>query len=416
MQRNRLTARAVAAATAPGKYGDGAGLTLVVRPDGRRDWRLRFMVAGRAREMGLGGAADVTLAEARAAAAKARALIAAGQDPIDARRAETGVQTAARARTFAQVAEAWLAAHESSYRNAKHRAQVRTTLAVYAFPTLGAMPVAAVTTGDVLAVLRPVWQRAPETASRLRGRIEAVLSYAKALGWRDGQNPAAWRDNLDHLLPATGRVARVRHHAALPWQDMGAFWGALAPERGIGAAALRFTILTAARSGETRGATWAEIDLAGAIWTVPGERMKAGREHRVPLSDAAVAVLRAIAPFRQNDRPDALVFPGARRGGPLSDMSLTAVLRRMGRRDLTVHGFRSTFRDWAAEATAFPRDVAEAALAHTLRDKVEAAYRRGDMLDKRRRLMAAWADYCAQTGGDAEAVNVTPIRRAAVGA
>ncbi len=395
----------------PGAYGDGGGLYLQVRGPERRSWLFRFKQAGKGRLMGLGPFPDVGLAEAREKAEAARKERQAGIDPLAVRRASRATQAASTARTFAQVAEQWLAAHEGEYRNAKHRAQVRTTLATYAFPTLGAMPVAAITTGDVLTALRPVWQRAPETASRLRGRIEAVLSYAKALHWREGENPAAWKDNLDHLLPATGKIAQAKHHAALPWQDMGAFMAELRQREGTGARALEWTILTAARSGETRGATWAEIDLAGAVWTVAADRMKAGREHRVPLSDAALAVLRAMEPLRDPKAAGAaLVFPGAKPGKPLSDMSLTAVLRRMGRGDLTAHGFRSAFRDWCGEATAYPRELAEAALAHTLRDKVEAAYRRGDALDKRRALMAAWAEYCARPA--AEGGNVVALHAA----
>ena len=406
----KMTAAALRGLVKPGAYADGGGLYLRVRGPDARAWAFRYKQAGKQHWQGLGAFPTVSLAEAREAATAARRTLAGGADPLAARKAAQAEQEASRARTFALVAAQWLEAHADGYRNAKHRAQVRTTLETLAFPTLGGMPVSAITTGDVLAALRPVWQRTPETASRLRGRIEAVLSYAKALRWREGPNPAAWRDNLDHLLPAAGKVAQPQHHAALPWQDMSGFWEALAGQRGVGAAALRWTILTAARSGETRGAAWGEIDLAGAVWTVPAERMKAGREHRVPLSDAALAVLRDTAPLREHAGPDALIFPGARVGRPLSDMSLTAVLRRMGRGELTAHGFRSTFRDWCGEATAFPREVAEAALAHALRDKVEAAYRRGDALDKRRRLMDEWAAFCAMPA--AEAGNVVPLRQA----
>ncbi len=407
----KLTAARVRSLIEPGSYADGDGLYLRVRGPDARAWAFRYKRAGKTHWQGLGAFSEVSLAEAREAATAARKTLKGGADPLAARRAEDAEKEARRARTFAQVAEQWLAAHEGSYRNAKHRAQVRSTLEAYAFPTLGGMPVAAITTGDVLAALQPVWQRAPETASRVRGRIEAVLSYAKAMRWRDGPNPAAWRDGLDHLLPARAKVQKPGHHAALPWTDMGAFWTALAGQKGIGAAALRFTILTAARSGETRGAQWGEIDAQAGVWTAPPERMKAGREHRVPLSDAALAILREMAPHRDPKAGDAaLIFPGARVGRPLSDMSLTAVLRRMKRGELTARGFRSTFRDWCGEATAFPREVAEAALAHTLRDKVEAAYRRGDALDKRRALMTAWASFCAQP--PAQGGNVVPMRQA----
>ncbi|MDE2582268.1 MAG: integrase arm-type DNA-binding domain-containing protein [Rhodospirillales bacterium] len=397
-----------------GTHGDGGGLYLSVKGGGR-SWLFRHKRAGKTCWVGLGAFPAVGLAAAREAAAAARRQLADGVDPLAARRAVAAVADAQPVHTFADVAEAWLAAHAGSYRNAKHAAQVRTTLATYAFPTLGRMPVAEITTADVLGALKPVWNRAPETASRLRGRIEGVLSYAKALGWREGANPAAWRDNLDHLLPATSKVRRVEHHAALPWQEMPGFMAALRQREGIGALALQFTILTAARSGETRGATWGEIDLAGAVWTVPGERMKAGREHRVPLSDAALAILADMALLRDPKAGAALIFVGAKRGRPLSDMSLTAVLRRMARGDLTAHGFRSTFRDWAGEATEFPRELAEAALAHTLRDRVEAAYRRGDALERRRVLMESWAAFCAgpapqesRTRSDAGRVRLVP--------
>ena len=407
----RLTAAALRGLVKPGAYSDGEGLYLRVRGPDARAWAFRYKQAGKQHWQGLGAFPAVSLAEAREAAASARKALAGGTDPLAGKRAAEAQRAAARARTFASVAEQWLDAHAGEYRNPKHRAQVRSTLETLAYPTLGEMPVADITTGDVLKALRPVWQRTPETASRLRGRIEAVLSYAKALRWRDGANPAAWRDNLDHLLPAVGRIAPTEHHAALAWQDMPGFWQALAERPGIGAAALRFTILTAARSGETRGATWGEIDIDGATWTVPAARMKAHREHRVPLSADALAILAAMRPLRDAPGPAALVFPGMKRGVPLSDQTLTAALRRMGRGDLTAHGFRSTFRDWCGEATAYPREVAEAALAHALRDKVEAAYRRGDALDKRRRLMAEWATFCAQ-GEAAEGANVVPLRAA----
>jgi integrase len=259
----------------------------------------------------------------------------------------------------------------------------------------------------VMDVLRPIWRHIPETASRVRGRIEAILDYAKVAGWREGENPARWRGHLAMMLPARTKIAPVEHHAALPWRDLPAFMSALASREGIAPRALEFLILTAARSGEVRGMRWGEVDLARAIWTMPGPRMKAGREHRVPLSAGALAVLRA---FRIDEpTPDHLVFSSPMRSKPtpLSDMTLTAVLRRMGRGDLTAHGFRSAFRDWAAEATEYPGEVAEAALAHTVGDKVEAAYRRGDLFEKRRQLMADWAAYCCSDAGSAEAAPVS---------
>ena len=389
--------------TKPGAYGDGGGLYVQVRGPEHRSWLFRFKLHGRARLMGLGPLPDVSLAEARELATVARKLVRQGVDPIERRRAARA-EAAAKAglNTFREVAEAYIAAHEPGWRNAKHRQQWRNTLETYAYPVIGSLGVAAVDTGAVMRVLEPIWREAPETASRLRGRIEAVLDYASARGWRSGDNPARWRGHLANLLPARGKIARVVHHAALGWREIGAFMTALRAQDGVGAKALEFAILTAARSGEVRGARWPEIDLAAGIWTVPAGRMKGGREHRVPLSEPALAVLSAIEPLRPapcsdtGASPDALIFPGRKSGKPLSDMSLTAVLRRMGRGDLTAHGFRSTFRDWCAETTGYPREVAEAALAHALSDKVEAAYRRGDLFQKRRRLMEDWAEFCGR--------------------
>jgi integrase len=321
----------------------------------------------------------------------------AGQDPIDSRRSERA-DAAARAglNTFGEVADAYIAAHEVSWRNSKHRQQWRNTLDTYAAPIIGKLPVAKVDVGVVMRVLEPIWLDKTETASRLRGRIESVLDYAAARGWRTGENPARWRGHLDHLLAKPGRVAKVEHHAALPWREIGGFMAQLAAEEGVAALSLRFVILTAARTGEAIGARWSEIDMQAAIWTVPAERMKAGREHRVPLSDAALDVLRGAAKLRKITHPDAPVFPGRNGAVPLSNMALLMLLRRMERADLTAHGFRSTFRDWCAESTNYPREVAEAAPAHTLKDKTEAAYQRGDMMEKRRRLMAEWATFCSR--------------------
>jgi integrase len=314
--------------------------------------------------------------------------------------------------TFRNVAKAYLAAHEAGWRNPKHRAQWRATLDAYAMPHMGDLPVADVMTGHVMAALEPIWTAKPETATRVRGRIEAVLDYAAARGWRTGENPARWRGHVANLLPARGRLARVVHHAALPWEDIAAFLTDLRGRAGMGARALDFTILTASRTNEALGARWQEIDLAEGVWTVPAERMKAGREHRVPLSDTALAILRALLPLRpaDDDKGAAFVFPGARKGRPLSGMAMLMLLRRMERGDLTAHGFRSSFRDWAAERTSYAREVAEEALAHTLRDKTEAAYRRGDLFEKRRRLMDDWAAFCAKPA--AEGATVTPIRSA----
>jgi integrase len=408
----------------PGRYTDRDGLILFVRNAEARFWLLRYSFQGARREMGLGrageGPGSVTLAEARERVAELRRGIKAGIDPLAARDAEAvaqkaaAQQAAAHAVTFRAVAELYMGAHETAWRNAKHRDQWRSTLATYAFPFFGELPVGDVLTAHVMSALAPVWNEKPETASRVRGRIESVLDYATARGWRTGENPARWRGHLANLLPARGKVARVEHHAALPWRDVGAFMVALGEREAgsVAALALRFVVLTAARSGEVLGARWAEIDMAEAVWTVPGDRMKAGREHRVPLTAAALDVLRQAAALRTSKAADAHVFPGMKPGKGLSIMALAMLLRRMERGDLTVHGFRSTFRDWCSEQTTFDRDTAEAALAHTVRDKVEAAYRRGDLFDKRRRLMEAWADFCARPAAEAGDV-VTPIRRKA---
>jgi integrase len=391
----KLTATTVRALKTPGKYGDGDGLWLVVTTRERRTWFLRYGRRGQTREMSLGDAALVTLAEARERAQAARRLLAQGIDPIDHRRAESRADSADGPPTpsFTEAAEAYIAAHEAGWRSPTHRKQWRNTLASYAAPVIGARPVRDVTTDHVLAVLQPIWTTKPETASRLRGRIEMVLSYATARGWRDGPNPAVWRGHLQLMLPAPGKVRPVEHHAALDWREAPAFMAELRTRDSFGARALAFLILTASRSGEVRGARWEEIDMEAATWTIPARRMKDGRAHRVPLSPPARAILDEMAELKDGS---GLIFLGMKRGVVLSDMTLTAVLRRMGRGELTAHGFRSTFRDWAAETTAYPNHVVEGALAHAIGDKVEAAYRRGDLFEKRTALMADWAAYLAR--------------------
>jgi integrase len=407
MACGKLTALKVKAFTAPGRYGDGAGLWLQVRDAEHRSWLFRYTGSGKQRQMGLGPFPDVSLAAARDAAYQCRTALRQGQDPIeDRRKAKAAALTAtSRAVTFRQVADRYLAAHEAAWRNEKHRYQWRATLDL-ACEQIGRMPVTAIATGDVMRVLEPIWQEKPETASRLRGRVESVLDYASAHGWRGGDNPARWRGHLAKLLPPTNRVARVEHHAALPWSHIGGFMAELRDQDGVAARALEFTILTAARTGEVIGATWAEIDLRAGLWTVPVERMKAGREHRVPLTDAVLDVLKAVVAMR-DDPAGGWVFPGGKSGKPLSNTSMIMLLRRMKRPDLTVHGFRSSFRDWCAEATNHPREVAEQALAHVLGDRVEAAYRRGDLFEKRRRMMEDWAKFCAMPALPGE---VVPIR------
>lgn len=401
MPRTAVGLTAVKVKTAPpGRYGDGDGLYLLVRPGGTRYWLFRFKLAGaKGREMGLGRAGAsrnaVTLADARKAASGLYAQVRAGVDPLADREAVRAATASAKVHTFADVARFYIAAHEATWRNPVHRRQWHATLTAYAYPHFGDQAVATVAVGDVLGALSPIWHKKPETAARVRGRIEAVLDYATASGWRTGDNPARWRGHLQNLLPARSKVRRVQHHAALPWPAMPGFVAALVDQGGTGALALQFAILTAARTGEVIGARWSELDLDAAVWTVPGARMKAGLEHRVPLTDAALAVLRVVLPLRPADGDD-YVFTGAVAGRGLSDAAMSAVLKRMGRTE-TVHGFRSAFRDWASESTAFSREVAEAALAHTLRDKVEAAYRRGDLFAKRREMMAAWAAFCARS-------------------
>lgn len=378
----------------PGRHGDGRGLFLYVKASGARSWVLRYQMQGRRRDLGLGAFPDVSLAMARERAQEARRLIAEGLDPISQKRQ-------AKPMTFREAALALIESKRSGWKNAKHAAQWTTTLETYVFPRIGPVQVAQVTTADVIAALTPIWNSKPETASRVRQRMEAVIDYATALGIRSGDNPARWRGHLDHLLPKPTKVRAVKHHPALPHAEIAPFMQALANRKGVAARALAFTILTAARSGETRGMTWAEIDLEQRFWTIPAGRMKAGKEHRVPLTDATIALLGP----RRNDQH--LVFESETKAGkPISDMSMTAVLRRMERTDITVHGFRSTFRDWAGETTGFPREVIEAALAHGIKDKAEAAYARSDLFDKRRNLMEAWAGVVTQAENLANVVTL----------
>jgi integrase len=374
-------------------YADGGGLYLQVTERGA-SWVYRYMLNGRAREMGLGPLALFGLSEARAKALDARRLRHDGIDPIEVRRAERmrARLDAAKVMTFQQCAESYIKAHRAGWRNGKHAKQWEATLATYAEPVIGALPVQAVETSLVLKILERIWIEKPETANRLRGRIEAVLDWAKARGYRQDENPARWRGHLDKLLPARSKVCKVEHHAALPYGELPGFLIGLRKQEGISVRALEFTILTAARTGEVTGARWSELDLLDKTWTVPVERMKAGREHRIPLSARALAILQEMQAHRHAD--DAFVFPGSKPGKPLWNATFPILLRRLGRGDLTAHGFRSSFRDWVAERTSFPGDVAELALAHAVRNPVEAAYRRGDMFEKRRKLMEAWATFC----------------------
>ena len=393
-----LSALAVQRLTAPGMHAVGgvAGLYLCVSPSGSRSWIARVNVDGKRREMGLGSFPDVSLSIAREKARAARSDTTMGIDPVAHRKEARSARQALKAtqKTFADCAKAYIEAHSDSWRNAKHRAQWPATFETYVYPTMGTVMVGEVTQAHVMAVLLPIWKTKTQTATRLRGRIEQVLAWATAAGFRQGENCARWTGLLDQLLPAPGKVSKPKHHPAVRVDDMPAFIKALRQHDGLSPKALEFAVLTAARSGEVRGATWAEIDLEAAVWTVPKERMKAGKEHRVPLNTQAIKLLEAMPRIEGTE----LVFP-APRGGQLSDMALTALTRRMNFRDdagrvCVPHGFRSSFRDWVFERTDYPRDLAEAALAHALENKVEAAYRRGDALERRRAMMQAWANYC----------------------
>lgn len=389
----KLTARKVANISKPGYHIDGEGLYLQVTPGGAKTWVFRYMLNGRAREMGLGSVNRQSLSEARSGAEKQRGMLKQGVDPIETRDRVKAAQALgeARSRTFWECCESFLASPPEAWSNPKHAKQWRSTLETYAKDELGDKPVSAIATEDVLRVLEPIWRTKTETASRLRGRIEAVLDWARVRNYREGENPARWRGHLDKILPQRSKVQKVRHHPALPYVEIAAFMTPLRQQEGIAARALEFIILTACRTGEAIGARWAEVDFVKGIWTVPAERMKAKRSHRVALSDPAIAILRKM---KAQALDGEYVFPGLKPNRHLSNMACLAVLERMQRTDLTVHGFRSTFRDWAAEQTSFPREVAEAALAHVIGDKTEAAYRRGDALEKRQRLMAAWAQHC----------------------
>jgi len=428
-----LTNKAIEAARHPGdtarpvRFGDRDGLYLQIAAGGSKSWLFRFTLAGKSREMGLGsfgdGGAGLTLAQARAEALAARALVKQGIDPILHRNSEIArvaiQKELASSNTFECIADAMVQSKEAGWDNPKHRQQWRNTLKTYVYPFIGNMAVSSVGTDDVLRCLRPIWNSKPETASRVRGRIERVLSYAKALKLRDGENPAAWRGHLSEILPAPSRISgkERKHHPALPWQQLSEFMPELREKDVIAASALEFTILCASRTKEVLGARWGEIKLDEACWLVPAVRMKAKREHKVALSHAALGLLHHMLPLSSG--PDSFIFPGQRTGAGLSQMAMLMLLRRMNTcedglprwRDsrsgkaITVHGFRSTFRDWCGEVTSYPTEVAEAALAHVIGNKTEAAYARGDLFAKRRRLMDDWALFCLQEPTEILALN-----------
>ena len=394
---NRLTdVKAKSDALETGRHADGGGLYLNVSKSGSKSWVFLWndKAMGKRREMGLGSYPTISLASARKLAARHRVAIADGRNPLTEKQME-------KEPTFAECADLFLATMETSWRNDKHRAQWHMTLSDTYCARIRKKRVSQITTQDVLGVLSPIWNTKNETASRIRGRIERVLNYAKVKGWRDGENPAVWRGNLENVLPKRSGLTRG-HHAALPYDDAPSFFQALAGHEAMAARALEFLILTASRSGEVLGATWDEIDFDAAIWTVPAERMKAGKEHRVPLVPAAMAILERLYPLRES----AYVFPGQKAHSPLSNMAMHMLLRRMKHEHVTVHGFRSTFRDWVGDKTQFAREVAEGCLAHEVGNAVERAYRRGDGLEKRRALMSLWSDYVS---GSLSA-DVVPIR------
>ncbi|MHB8423920.1 MAG: tyrosine-type recombinase/integrase [Gammaproteobacteria bacterium] len=384
----------------PGKYCDGGGLWVYVKPNGNAYWVMRYRLRGRNREMGLGPVRDIPAAKAREAATKYRNIKRDQRDPLHERAKERNASVL----LFRDAATRMIEAKRAEWRNSKHAAQWSATLKTYAFPVIGDLPVDAITTDQILKILEPIWRTKTETATRLRQRIEVVLDWSTARKYRHGENPARWRGHLDKLLAKPTKVKKVHHHAALPYAELPAFMEKLAKQGGLASRALAFTILTAARTGEVIGAHKTEIK--DGIWIVPPERMKANREHRVPLSTQASAIIDGLPHFENND----YLFAGQRSDQPFSNSAMAAVLKRMGLDDMTVHGFRSSFRDWCAEQTNFPRELAESALAHTLRDKTEAAYQRGDLLQKRARLMQAWADYCTSPNKKGD---VVPIRRKA---
>jgi len=389
----RLTALKVEKAKKPGMYADGDGLYLRVTPQGTRNWVLRYMLDRKPHWMGLGPLALYGLHEARTKALDARRKRHEGIDPIEARRAERTRQrlNAAKAVTFKQCAESYIASHRAGWRNEKHKYQWSATLNAYVYPVIGTLPVQTVDIGLVRKVLEPIWTTKPETASRVRQRIEKILDFAKVCGYRDGENPARWRGHLDNVLPALSRVRQVEHLAALPYAELPAFLVSLRAREAIAARALEFLILTAARTGEVIGARWNEIDMLDKTWTVPAGRMKAHREHRVPLSPRAVAILKKMLAARHGD---GFIFPGPDPRRPLSNVALLRLLERMQLDNLTVHGFRATFKTWASERTSFQNEIVEASLAHVIGSKTEQAYQRGDRFEKRRQLMQRWATFC----------------------
>jgi integrase len=399
-----LTAKRIARLHKPGRYGDEApNLYLQVTRRGVKSWIFRYEINGRERWLGLGPLHTVSLKAARERARNARLQLLDGIDPLEAkvaRRAAAALE-AAKALTFEEAVRQYFDGHERKWGNAKHRHQFMASMKAYAFPKIGNLPVAAIDTGLVLKVIEPIWATKTETANRVRRRIEHVLDWATVRGYRAGDNPARWRGYLSQALPARQKLQKTAHHAALPYADTPAFMAKLAAHEGVATRALEFAILTAARTSEVLGATWDEIDFKAKTWTIPAKRMKGNREHRVPLSPRALELLHALPRIEGNPH----LFVGQAQAA-LPHTAMGRQLRRLGRSDVTVHGFRSTFMDWAHERTAFPKVVIDMALAHTVGNKVEAAYRRGDLFDKRRKLMDAWAQFCAKPAVAGEVVSL----------
>lgn len=405
-QIEKLTPEFVATVDKPGMYPDGLGLYLQVSKWQTKSWLFRYQRHSRLRSLGLGATHTITLLEARKRAKHARQMLLDGVDPIDTKheKRQAALTASAKMMTFDQCATAYIEAHRHGWKNAKHAEQWTNTINTYASPTIGRLAVAEVDTALVMKVLQPIWATKTETATRVRGRMESILGWATVSGYRAGDNPARWRGHLDNLLARRSKVKKVEHHPALPYAEMGGFIKQLRAQTGAAALALEFTILTAARTSEVIGARWDEFDLDGKAWTIPPKRMKAEKEHRVPLCSRAIEILKEL-----KELGGEYVFPGLKPNKPLSNMAMLTVLRRMERGDLTVHGFRSTFRDWAAEQTAYPHEMAEMALAHTIDNKVEAAYRRGDLFKKRIRMMQDWQKHCETVVGKPD---VVPIKRA----
>ena len=403
MIKNRLTARTVETKKTPGYYSDGGSLYLRITPNLTKSWAFIYRKADKRTEIGLGSIGNVTLEQARDKADILRKQLASGIDPISEKQQQESEQKAQRAKlmTFQQCADAYINAHKAGWKNPKHIQQWQNTLAQYAFPVFGDLDVKSIDTGLITKCLEPIWLTKNETAGRVRGRIESILDWATVHEYREGVNPARWRGHLDKLLAKPSKIQKTEHHKALPYTEINGFIDLLRLQEGIAAKCLEFTILTAARTGETIGATWDEIDLGAKTWTIPAVRMKAEREHRVPLSGYALSILNDMSAVRLND----YVFPSNKKG--LSNMAMLSVLKRMDRVDITVHGFRSSFRDWAAESTAYPGEVVEMALAHAIKNQAEAAYRRGDLMEKRSRLMEEWARYCKapRLSGDVVPIN-----------